>query len=78
MKLTDIKPGDVIQTDAGFTCMGAERKMVKFDEEIAKKNDWPGAGLYVDCESGQHFLDGQEDEPDADLVGLSFAATAAE
>lgn len=62
MKLDEIKSGDTIVTDGGFTCMGAGPKTVEAD----------GDGLFVRCNDGKHYLAGQEDEEGADLVGLSL------
>ena len=61
MKLSDIKEGDTIVVDGGFTCMKAGEKLVKGSK----------TGLYVDCndESGRHYLDGQEDEK-GELIGI--------
>lgn len=61
MKLADIKQGDVVVTDAGFTCMRHGRHTVERDAR----------GLFIRCDDGQHYLDGQEDHEGADLVGLS-------
>jgi hypothetical protein len=61
MKLSDIKAGDTVHTDAGFTCMGAGTHTVKSD----------GDELYIECDHGKHFLSGQEDEAAGDLVGIS-------
>lgn len=60
MKLNDLKAGDTIIADGGFTCMKAGEKIVEADD----------AGLYVKCRSGHHYLDGQEAE-DGELIGLS-------
>lgn len=62
MKLSDLKAGDTIIADDGFTCMHAGPKRVQSDD----------AGLYVKCREGRHYLDGQENEA-GELVGLSCA-----
>jgi hypothetical protein len=64
MKLSDLKPGDTVIADAGFTCMAAGPKIVESDD---------GRGLYVRCRRGRHYLDGQETDDD-ELVGLSRPA----
>ncbi|MGF6434306.1 hypothetical protein [Bradyrhizobium elkanii] len=61
MKLSDIKAGDTIYTDAGFTCTPAGKHVVKSDN----------GDLYIECDHGKHFLSGQEDEQGSDLVGIS-------
>lgn len=61
MKLSDIKTGDIVRADAGFTCMAAGAHAVKSD----------AGELYIECEHGKHFLSGQEDEAGADLIGIS-------
>lgn len=61
MKLADIKIGDRVKTDGGFTCMAAGTKIVEGDDD----------GLFIPCNDGKHYLDGQEDEEGADLVGIS-------
>ena len=62
MKLDELKVGDTVITDGGFTCMKASPRKVHEDNE----------GLYIRCRDGRHYLDGQEDE-DGELVGLSRA-----
>lgn len=63
MKLDEVKEGDTIIADGGFTCMKAGPRKVLSDEH----------GLFVECAEGKHYLDGQEDEEGADLVGLTKA-----
>lgn len=49
-KEADVKAGDVLVTDGGFTCMkDKELKTVCEDEN----------GLYITCAEGHHYLDGQ-------------------
>jgi hypothetical protein len=59
-----VKPGDRLFTDDGFTCMPAwQAKIVRRDEK---------GELYVAClceRGGRHYLDGQLDEQGR-LVGL--------
>lgn len=61
MKLTDLKDGDFILCDNGFTCLEQGRHTVKSDEQ---------GDLYIDCAMGYHYLDGQENE-DGDLIGIA-------
>ena len=60
MKLTDIKSGNLVFLDNGFTCVKPGFHKVNSDKE----------GLYVCCDHGKHYLNGQEDE-NGDLVGVS-------
>jgi len=62
MKLDDLKQGDVIVADDGFTCMPANR----FCLVIEGRN-----GKYVLCEQGDHYLDGQDDG-EGNLVGFRW------
>lgn len=62
MKLSDIKAGDMVRVDDGFPCMSEGLKTVAANE---------GGDLYVTCDDGKHFLDGQEDE-NGDLLGISL------
>lgn len=61
MKLKDIKPGQTVTTDTGFTCMGPGPKLVK---------ETPQGDLYVECNDGHHLLDGQIGE-NGHLIGIS-------
>ena len=70
-----VKAGDTLQCDDGFTCLknGAKRvvkrlngKLPGCSKEYAKD---PFARLYIDCKCGPHMLDGQLGEL-GELVGL--------
>jgi hypothetical protein len=61
MKLTDIRPGDVLIADAGFTCMRDQS-----EHEVFKDN---GGHLYIRCSEGAHYLNGQLND-DGTLSGL--------
>lgn len=63
--LKDLKAGDKVRTDGGFTCMpeGATRT-VRAGED----------GLYVRCDDGRHYLDGQHDARTGECIGLSKVA----
>jgi hypothetical protein len=58
-RLDDLKAGDTLFADDGFTCMQAGVKTVREDED----------GLYIPCADGSHYLDGQLRE-DGTLAGL--------
>ena len=64
MKFADVKEGDVLIADGGFTCIEDGAKLTVF-----KHSD---NGLYVLCEEGEHYLDGQIDWVNfEELVGFS-------
>src|SRR4051812_7469509 len=60
MKLSDIRAGDGVFTDSSFTC-------IKPGLHLVEESD---LGLYVCCDHGEHYLDGQQNE-DGELVGLT-------
>ncbi len=60
-KLTEVKPGDILTADAGFTCMSAGPHTVEVDDR---------GQLYIPCNDGKHFLDGQLNIDD-EYVGLT-------
>ncbi len=60
MKLDDLKAGDTITLDGGFTCIPAGLVVVEEDKD----------GKFFKCHEGKHYLDGQEDEA-GHLVGIS-------
>ncbi len=64
LRLADAKAGQMIETDAGFTCIGAGEKT----EILADAN----GGLYFICEDGTHYLSGQADDGEH-CVGLYAA-----
>lgn len=59
-KLDDLKPGYNVEVDGGFTCMDADVIKIVHSHEN---------GLYIDCEEGRHFLNGQDDG-DGYCVGI--------
>ena len=64
MKFADVKEGDTLIADGGFTCINEGARLT------VKKSV---GGLYVPCESGQHFLDSQVDwNNNKDLIGFSW------
>jgi len=60
-KLSDVKAGDKLIADSGFTCIGA-------NEIVTVQADDDGH-LFVPCDHGRHHLDGQADDGET-LVGL--------
>ncbi len=65
VRMADLKAGDVLIADAGFSCIPEGEVIVNGDE----------AGLYFECAEGRHRLDGQEDEPGGYLSGLTRRPT---
>lgn len=66
MKMSELKGGDWVVIDSGFTCAPASVVTVEEDEH---------GSLYFECSEGKHFLDGQLDR-DGELVGLSRPSPA--
>lgn len=66
IKLQDVKPGDRLVPDAGFSCL---RK----GEAYAVRSAEDAKGLFINCADGRHYLDGQTNEETGELVGLSRA-----
>lgn len=58
-KLADVKAGDAVNADGGFGCMSG--KYTVYADGVG--------GLYVECNYGTHYLDGQDDG-DGNLVGF--------
>lgn len=75
MKITDLKPGEIIFADGGFDCLSLNHACeVKRDD--SPKESWE-SGLYVDCcgeehGPGRHYLDGQLDWDDHETI-VGFA-----
>lgn len=59
-KLSELKEGDKIELDSGFTCHAAGPIEVRAD---------PKGDLYFPCKEGRHMLDGQADDGEH-LVGV--------
>lgn len=60
-RLSQLKPGDIVIVDDGFTCMTA------WSEKEIRTGD---CGLYIECEKGIHTIDGQLDIDGAALIGI--------
>lgn len=63
-KLSEVKAGDAVELDAGFTCMKAGKYEVHADE---------AGSLYVICADGHHYIDGQADDGEH-LIGVYLAS----
>ncbi len=57
-KVSEVKAGDLLVTDNGFTCIKAGKQV-----KVEQAED----GLYFKCAHGRHYLSGQID----DLEGMS-------
>lgn len=69
MKLSDLKPGDRIAGFEHFGCIP--------DYAIREVKVDPNNGrLFVDCDKGGHYLDGQKDKR-GELIGLFIATPEA-
>jgi len=62
MTLNDLKAGETVKLDGGFTCVKEGLHQVHQDE----------GGYYFICDEGKHYLEGQEDE-NGNLVGVETA-----
>lgn len=60
LRLSEAKAGQIIETDSGFTCIGAGEKVALLADDH---------GLYFLCEDGEHYIDGQADDGEY-CVGL--------
>jgi len=64
--LKNVKEGDVIETDGGFTCgMNNKRLTVMHDGRRSSKQ-----GLYVECNCGRHYIGGQANYAGGPLIGI--------
>ena len=63
MKLTDVKVGDVLIADGGFTCI---KENAELTVEAASNGQ-----LYIPCSAGRHYLDGQVYMNGETLCGLT-------
>jgi len=61
-KMSDLKPGDKLKADGGFSCLKlGEIRTVQSAED----------GLFITCNKGRHYLNGQTDET-GKLIGLDL------
>lgn len=65
MKLNEVKEGDRLVADGGFTCMRDGQVGVVFLMDDGKPA--------LPCDAGCHTLDGQVDEKDGSIIGLAMA-----
>lgn len=60
-RIADVKTGDMLEDDGGFGCLdGVSKHVVQADMN---------GQLFIPCDEGQHYLDGQVDDGDH-CVGL--------
>ena len=67
LKLTDLRPGDIVQGFESWCCVPHFAKRT-----VQKAKD---GTLFLRCSDGTHLLDGQEDD-NGILVGMSKARNA--
>jgi len=59
-RLSALKPGDIVQVDGDFDCIQPWSRV-----PVLRSSH----GLYVPCDKGHHYLDGQADDGDS-LIGV--------
>lgn len=52
-KLSELKEGDFVLIDGGFSCLSQGKAQVRADDS---------GRLFIPCSSGNHYLDGQADD----------------
>lgn len=62
-KLSDLQDGSKVRVDGGFGCLR---------ENTIHEVHANDHGLYIECDQGQHYLDGQTDDGEH-LVGMYSA-----
>ena len=77
MTIDEVKVGDKLVCDGGFTCVKGGFTCVKEGAVVVIQED--KNGLYFECEEGRHYLDGQVGSAasgytDRELIGLSPAS----
>ena len=63
MKFIDVNEGDVLFADGGFTC-------IKKGAQLTVSSRFSD-GLFVPCDEGEHYLDGQIDAATGNLIGFA-------
>jgi len=72
MKLSDLKPGDVIVADGGFTCIDDGREcLVKADEYSDLYVDCCGADGNESVYASRHTLEGHGDDH-GEVIGFAW------
>jgi hypothetical protein len=65
----EVKVGDVLIADGGFPCLRENQNcLVRYD--TLQIDGVVQDALYVTCDEGQHFLDGQLDDTGENYVGF--------
>ena len=60
-KMSQLKAGDEVECDSGFTC-GINKATATVKDD--------GHGLYISCDQGKHYLVGQLESDGDSLIGL--------
>lgn len=63
MELKDLKPGQILKADAGFTCLE--------DSQLCHVHEDKTDGLFIKCANGSHYLCGQVGD-DGHISGLTL------
>ena len=73
-KLSELKNGDLVEVDSGFTCLCAgERRYVKLDPMgllHLSEGDFHKFYYYIECGAGHHGLDAQLMDDGDHLIGI--------
>lgn len=67
--IKNLKAGDKVETDDLFTC-GIKNKTLEVQHDGIRH---PYAGLYVTCNCGRHYLNGQSNYSGGPLMGIYHA-----
>lgn len=62
-KLSEVKPGDRLIADGGFTCLVNKKSCTVHRDVISRE-------LFVRCDDGEHYLAGQADDGEH-LIGFT-------
>ena len=73
-KIDDLKAGDRLVADDGFTCIrpGCVCE-VRYDGDEAYRDKSRESGLYVMCKDGRHYLAGQVEDETGAVIGFTRA-----
>lgn len=68
--ISAVKQGDMLEADACFPCLAPR--------ELCKVKTDPDGQLYVECDRGKHYLDGQIGVRDGAKVYVGMSAVVSE
>lgn len=61
-KVTEVQAGDTLEADAGLSCIPAGNKLLVYEDSEEE--------LYVKCDKGEHYLNGQLSDDGTHYVGF--------